>query len=80
MELITYIPIKFLENILTGGKDMTRKLNSKRAVWLRNSTSCFNFDKCRLSGIFLCMILQNLKKSLNAWLSYMRFNFFYTYI
>jgi len=38
------------------------------------------FYKCHLSGTFLNMILQNFKKKLNARLSYMRFNFFSTYL
>jgi len=43
---------------------MPPKQKSKRDLWRRNSTSTAgsNFEKCRLSGTFLCMILQNFKK------------------
>jgi len=50
---------------LDWGKDMRRKRNSKRAIWRCNSTSGFKFDKCRRPYLetFLCMILQNFKKT-----------------
>jgi len=61
-ELIAYMPTKFRENILIGGRDMPPKRNSKRALWRRNSTFGFSYDKCHLSGTFLYMILLNFKK------------------
>jgi len=41
---------------------MPRKRSLKRALWQRNVTSGFNFDKCHFSGTLLFMILQNFKK------------------
>jgi len=61
-EPIVYIPTKFCENILIRGRDMPQKRNSKWTFWRRNSSSAFNFDKCHLSGTFLCMIRQNFTK------------------
>jgi len=73
-ESIVYIPTKFRESTLIAGRDMPPKRNTLRALWRRNYTSGSNFDTYHLSWTFMCMILQNTKKSLNARLSYMRFH------
>jgi len=61
-ELITYIPTKFRENILSWG----RHVPPKRALWRQNSTSGSNFDECHFSRTFLCMILQKIFKLLGT--------------
>jgi len=50
---IVYIPTKFRENILIGGRYAPKNL--KRALWRRNSTSGSSSDKYHISGIFLPM-------------------------